>query len=135
LVIQYLLILKFYLKLINSFAQIEGWTSPFNMFSVLRVNRHHFCKLCVKQLNKKNNKTLLYFVESPVITQYDSKVLVADGDEAVLSCKAVGIPAPQINWYKGDRQVYIITVIICPLTKFNWNIEKIVQGKQLKIKK
>ena len=47
----------------------------------------------------------IYSLESPVITLYDSRVLVASGDEAILVCAADGLPKPQIKWYKGDVEV------------------------------
>ena len=36
---------------------------------------------------------------------HDGRVLVASGDEAVLSCVADGIPTPEMRWYKGDVEV------------------------------
>lgn len=43
--------------------------------------------------------------ERPYITSSDSVVLVASGDEAILTCVAEGIPPPEIHWYKGDVEV------------------------------
>ena len=46
-----------------------------------------------------------FISEPPHISLYDSRVLVASGDEATLFCAADGIPKPIIKWYRGDVEV------------------------------
>ena len=43
--------------------------------------------------------------EPPHISLYESRVLVASGDEATLFCAADGIPKPKIRWYRGEVEV------------------------------
>ena len=45
------------------------------------------------------------FLEPPHISLYESRVLVASGDEATLFCAADGIPKPIIKWYRGEVEV------------------------------
>ena len=50
----------------------------------------------------------MYFfvpLEPPHISLYESRVLVASGDEATLFCAADGIPKPIIKWYRGEVEV------------------------------
>lgn len=47
----------------------------------------------------------VYISEAPHISLYESRVLVASGDTAILFCGADGIPPPEIHWYKGEIEV------------------------------
>ncbi|KAL4218919.1 Hemicentin-1 [Mactra antiquata] len=53
----------------------------------------------------------LAYIEKPYITSSDGEVLVASGDEALLTCVAEGIPPPKIHWYKGDVELKTLAYV------------------------
>ncbi|XP_048833472.1 hemicentin-1 isoform X1 [Brienomyrus brachyistius] len=49
--------------------------------------------------------SILTFIESPEVRVIQSETLTGLGETTVLECIAVGIPHPEIRWYKGDLQL------------------------------
>lgn len=45
------------------------------------------------------------FLEKPELLERNSVVLVKNGETAELVCRASGIPAPTVAWFKGDEPV------------------------------
>uniref|UniRef100_A0A5G2Q6R4 Hemicentin-2 n=1 Tax=Sus scrofa TaxID=9823 RepID=A0A5G2Q6R4_PIG len=43
----------------------------------------------------------LYYADPPSISPINAVVLAAVGEEAVLACKASGVPPPRVIWYRG----------------------------------
>ncbi|KAH9500753.1 Hemicentin-1, partial [Bulinus truncatus] len=62
---------------------------------------------CVASNSAGSNtvKSRLIYIEAPRIREIDRKLLVAEGDDARLSCVADGIPAPNTTWYRSDRML------------------------------
>ncbi|NXB77102.1 HMCN1 protein, partial [Donacobius atricapilla] len=53
---------------------------------------------------EKQTSTLTY-IEAPTLTVVQSEILVGLGDTTVMECKTIGIPAPQVKWFKGDLEL------------------------------
>ncbi|KAK1155520.1 hemicentin-1-like [Acipenser oxyrinchus oxyrinchus] len=53
----------------------------------------------------------LSYTETPSITVLNRTVLVAAGEEAILECKAAGVPPPLVTWYKGDLLVGTLPLV------------------------
>ncbi|KAK6480953.1 hemicentin-1-like [Huso huso] len=53
----------------------------------------------------------LSYTETPSITVLNRSVLVAAGEEAILECKAAGVPPPLVTWYKGDLLVGTLPLV------------------------
>ncbi|XP_019904855.2 hemicentin-1 isoform X2 [Esox lucius] len=52
-----------------------------------------------------SDRSILTYIESPVVTVVQSEILIGLGETTVLACTASGIPKPEIKWYKGDLQL------------------------------
>uniref|UniRef100_A0AAY5K6S1 Ig-like domain-containing protein n=1 Tax=Esox lucius TaxID=8010 RepID=A0AAY5K6S1_ESOLU len=48
-----------------------------------------------------SDRSILTYIESPVVTVVQSEILIGLGETTVLACTASGIPKPEIKWYKG----------------------------------
>lgn len=53
----------------------------------------------------------LNYIQSPHIVWSNKKALVASGDDAILACKAEGIPMPKIKWFKGNTELQELSYI------------------------
>uniref|UniRef100_F1S0Y1 Hemicentin-2 n=1 Tax=Sus scrofa TaxID=9823 RepID=F1S0Y1_PIG len=49
----------------------------------------------------------LYYADPPSISPINAVVLAAVGEEAVLACKASGVPPPRVIWYRGGLEVIL----------------------------
>ncbi|EHH57041.1 hypothetical protein EGM_06600, partial [Macaca fascicularis] len=49
----------------------------------------------------------LYYTDPPSVSAVNAVVLVAVGEEAVLVCKASGVPPPRVIWYRGGREMIL----------------------------
>ncbi|XP_052788091.1 hemicentin-1-like [Mya arenaria] len=67
--------------------------------------------LAVNPAGEDSVEALLSYIEEPHISVYESKVLVAAGNEAILFCGADGIPKPEIHWYKGEVELKALSYV------------------------
>nr|XP_051696750.1 hemicentin-2 isoform X2 [Oryctolagus cuniculus] len=49
----------------------------------------------------------LYYTDPPSVSAVSAVVLVAVGEEAVLGCKASGVPPPRVIWYRGGLEMIL----------------------------
>uniref|UniRef100_A0A8C6W1G7 Hemicentin 2 n=1 Tax=Nannospalax galili TaxID=1026970 RepID=A0A8C6W1G7_NANGA len=49
----------------------------------------------------------LYYTDPPSISAVNAVVLAAVGEEAVLLCRASGVPRPRVIWYRGGLEVIL----------------------------
>ncbi|KAM6184061.1 hemicentin-2 [Erethizon dorsatum] len=49
----------------------------------------------------------LYYTDPPSVSAVNAVVLTAVGQEAVLGCKATGVPPPRVVWYRGDLEMIL----------------------------
>ncbi|WAR30599.1 HMCN1-like protein [Mya arenaria] len=61
--------------------------------------------LAVNPAGEDSVEALLSYIEEPHISVYESKVLVAAGNEAILFCGADGIPKPEIHCDEGQLRI------------------------------
>ncbi|VTJ68807.1 Hypothetical predicted protein [Marmota monax] len=59
------------------------------------------------EVGRDEETVTLYYTEPPSISAVNAVVLAAVGDEAVLECKASGVPSPRVIWYRGGLEMIL----------------------------
>ncbi|XP_036354448.1 hemicentin-1-like isoform X2 [Octopus sinensis] len=67
----------------------------------------------------------LRYIEAPRIVWSNKRLLVASGDSSTMSCKAEGIPKPEIKWFRGNTKLEGL-----PYININENGELNIMGTQ-----
>ncbi|ELV11784.1 Hemicentin-2 [Tupaia chinensis] len=61
----------------------------------------------VNELGTDEETVTLYHTDPPSVSAINAVVLTAVGEEAVLACKASGVPPPRVVWYRGGLEMIL----------------------------